>query len=95
MRQFQHVIATTSQANDSEDGSGSSSGSGGSSSGSGSSSGGSSGGSSGSNNGCGSSAHPHTISDICFVHLYLSDIQLFDEVNKEYCKYFNRNPPSR
>lgn len=33
--------------------------------------------------------------DICFIHLYLSDISLFQIVNGEYCKWFGRNPPSR
>jgi hypothetical protein len=33
--------------------------------------------------------------DVCFVHLYLSDIRLFEAANKEYCKWFGRNPPSR
>ena len=33
--------------------------------------------------------------DACFIHLYLSDIKLFQAVNSEYCKWFDRNPPSR
>ena len=33
--------------------------------------------------------------DACFIHLYLSDVKLFKVVNSEYCKWFDRNPPSR
>ena len=35
------------------------------------------------------------LKDICFIHLYLSDISLFPTINSEYCKWFGRNPPSR
>jgi hypothetical protein len=35
------------------------------------------------------------IKDSCFIHLYMSDIHLFGAVNKEYCLWFGRNPPSR
>ena len=35
------------------------------------------------------------LTDACFIHLYLSDIKLFQVVNSEYCKWFDRNPPSR
>lgn len=35
------------------------------------------------------------IRDACFIHLYISDISLFQVVNDEYCKWFGRNPPSR
>lgn len=35
------------------------------------------------------------IRDACFIHLYISDIGLFQAVNSEYCKHFCRNPPSR
>jgi diphthine-ammonia ligase len=37
----------------------------------------------------------NNIRDACFVHLYISDIALFQCVNTEYCKWFDRNPPSR
>ena len=86
MKQFQQVITTSSQANDSGESDGNSSSN---------SSSDSSSSSCNSSNDNGISTHSPTISDICFVHLYLSDIQMFDEVNREYCKYFNRNPPSR
>lgn len=33
--------------------------------------------------------------DACFIHLYLSDVKHFQAVNGEYCKWFDRNPPSR
>lgn len=35
------------------------------------------------------------IRDACFIHLYLSDVKHFQAVNSEYCKWFDRNPPSR
>ena len=35
------------------------------------------------------------MSDIVFVHLYLSDMRLFAAANAEYCTWFGRNPPSR
>ena len=35
------------------------------------------------------------VRDACFVHLYLSDLSLFQAVNEEYCRWFGRNPPSR
>lgn len=37
----------------------------------------------------------NNIRDACFVHLYIADIALFQCVNTEYCKWFDRNPPSR
>ena len=36
-----------------------------------------------------------SIRDACFIHLYVSDISLFQIVNEQYCKWFGRNPPSR
>lgn len=33
--------------------------------------------------------------DICFVHLYLSDMNDFSEMNSEYSKWFGSLPPSR
>jgi diphthine-ammonia ligase len=33
--------------------------------------------------------------DIVFIHLYISNMDLFKIVNDEYCKWFSRNPPSR
>ena len=35
------------------------------------------------------------VRDACFIHLYLSDVKHFQAVNSEYCKWFDRNPPSR
>lgn len=33
--------------------------------------------------------------DVVFAHLYISDMELFDSINVEYCKWFGANPPSR
>ena len=33
--------------------------------------------------------------DVCFVHLYISDVSHFAAINETYCKYFGTNPPSR
>lgn len=35
------------------------------------------------------------LSDVCFVHLYLSDMGLFGPVNGAYCEFFGDHPPSR
>jgi enamine deaminase RidA (YjgF/YER057c/UK114 family) len=35
------------------------------------------------------------LADVCFVHLYVSDMSNFGSVNSAYSKYFGRNPPSR
>lgn len=35
------------------------------------------------------------LENVYYVHLYLSDINLFQPVNEEYCKFFGKNPPSR
>jgi diphthine-ammonia ligase len=35
------------------------------------------------------------LADVCFMHLYVSDISNFGAVNSAYSKYFGRNPPSR
>lgn len=35
------------------------------------------------------------LQDAVFIHLYINDICWFGTVNEEYCKYFDRHPPSR
>eukprot|EP01038_Epipyxis_sp_PR26KG_P013110 gene13110-17574_t len=35
------------------------------------------------------------MSDIFYVHLYISDMSLFSIINEEYCHWFHSNPPSR
>ena len=43
------------------------------------------------------SSYQISLSDIVFVHLYLSDISLFNVINTHYCNYFiaTKYPPSR
>ncbi|KAF1317449.1 putative atpase, partial [Globisporangium splendens] len=37
-----------------------------------------------------------TLEDVCFVHLYVQDMNQFGQINAEYCKYFGTHmPPSR
>jgi len=36
-----------------------------------------------------------SVRDACFVHLYLADMAHFHDVNAEYCRHFDRHPPSR
>lgn len=33
--------------------------------------------------------------DICYVHLYVSDMTLFGDINEEYTQWFGSSPPSR
>lgn len=40
-------------------------------------------------------SHNASLLDVVFVHLYISNMDLFMAVNAEYCKWFGRNPPSR
>ena len=35
------------------------------------------------------------LENVYYVHLFLSDISLFQSVNEEYCKFFGKSPPSR
>ena len=35
------------------------------------------------------------LADVCFAHLYLSDMALFAAANDAYCTYFGKYPPSR
>jgi diphthine-ammonia ligase len=39
--------------------------------------------------------HQISLFDCIFIHLYISHMSLFAEVNNEYCKWFQANPPSR
>lgn len=37
-----------------------------------------------------------TLEDVCFVHLYVQDMNQFVQINTEYCRYFGQHmPPSR
>ena len=41
------------------------------------------------------SAAGGALCDVCYIHLYLSDMALFPHMNEEYKKWFGINPPSR
>ena len=36
-----------------------------------------------------------TLEDVCFVHLYVKNMDDFGAINTEYCRHFGVNPPSR